>query len=167
MKNIELLAPAGDQESLIAAVQNGANAIYLGGTMFNARAFAKNFDKEQLKWAVEYAHERNVRIFVTDNTLFSDEDFTELTAYLDYLYEINADALIIQDIGLFHFVKNRYKDFEVHISTQASCMNKEAVTYFEKHGANRVVLARENTIEEIKEICDSLCLLHCVFSAAR
>lgn len=158
MKNIELLAPAGDQESLIAAIQNGANAIYLGGTMFNARAFAKNFDKEQLKWAVEYAHERNVRIFVTVNTLFGDEDFEELTEYLDYLYEINADALIIQDIGLFHFVKRRYMDFEVHISTQASCMNKEAVAYFQRHGADRVVLARENTIEEIKEICDSTSL---------
>ncbi len=158
MKNIELLAPAGDQESLIAAIQNGANAIYLGGTMFNARAFAKNFDKEQLKWAIEYAHERDVRIFVTVNTLFGDEDFAELTKYLDYLYEIGADALIIQDIGLFHYVKNRYKDFEIHISTQASCMNKDAVKYFEEQGAHRVVLARENTIDEIKEICFSTSL---------
>ena len=72
MKNIELLAPAGDKESLIAAIQNGANAIYLGGTMFNARAFAKNFDKEELLWAVEYAHLRNVKIFVTVNILYSN-----------------------------------------------------------------------------------------------
>lgn len=158
MKNIELLAPAGDTESLIAAIQNGANAIYLGGTLFNARAFAKNFDNEQLKWAIDYAHERNVRIFVTVNTLFSDNDFDSLIEYLDYLYEIGADALIIQDIGLFHFVKNRYKDFEIHISTQASCMNKDAVAYYERHGAHRVVLARENTIDEIKEICQSTSL---------
>ena len=70
MRNIELLAPAGDQESLIAAVQNGANAIYLGGTLFNARAFAKNFDHEQMKWAVEYAHLHHVKIYVTVNTLY-------------------------------------------------------------------------------------------------
>ncbi len=158
MKNIELLAPAGDQESLIAAIQNGANAIYLGGTLFNARAFAKNFDNDQLKWAVQYAHGRDVKIFVTVNTLFNDDEFEDLIAYLDYLYSIQVDALIIQDIGLFHIVKERYKDFEIHMSTQATCMNKDAVAYYEKHGASRVVLARENTLEEIREITQSTSL---------
>lgn len=155
MKNIELLAPAGDQESLIAAIQNGANAIYLGGTLFNARAFAKNFDDEQIKWAVGYAHARNVRIFVTVNTLFKDSEFIDLISYIDRLYLYQVDALIIQDIGLFHIVKERYPDFEIHISTQASVMNDQAVSYFEKNGANRIVLARENSIEEIKNICKS------------
>lgn len=158
MKQVELLAPAGDQESLIAAIQNGANAIYLGGTLFNARAFAKNFDKEQLLWAVEYAHLRNVRIFVTVNTLYKDDEIKELIDYIDYLYQIQVDALIIQDIGLFNIVRHRYPDFEVHMSTQASVMNKYGVQYFEKRGAKRVVLARENTLEEIKEICASTSL---------
>ncbi|MEG0547685.1 MAG: U32 family peptidase [Coprobacillus sp.] len=155
MKNIELLAPAGDKESLIAAVQNGANAIYLGGTLFNARAFAKNFDSEELKWAVEYAHLRDVKIYVTVNTLYKDNEMDDLIEYIDYLYDIQIDALIIQDIGLFHIVKTRYPDFETHMSTQSSIMNTQAVEYFSKMGANRIVLARENTIEEIKAICQS------------
>ena len=158
MRKVELLAPAGDSESLIAAIQNGADAIYLGGTLFNARAFAKNFDNEQLKWAIEYAHLRNVRIFVTVNTLFKDEEFDELLTYIDYLYRIQIDALIIQDIGLFHLVRKYYPDFEVHMSTQASVMNSYGVRFFEEKGASRVVLARENTIEEIRKICSSTSL---------
>lgn len=158
MKKVELLAPAGDQESLIAAVQNGADAIYLGGTLFNARAFAKNFDKEQLLWAVQYAHLRGVRIFVTVNTLYRDDEFHELMEYIDYLYHIQVDAIIIQDIGLFDIVRNTYPDFEIHMSTQASIMNQYGAQYFEKRGAKRIVLARENTIEEIKEICSDTSL---------
>lgn len=158
MKKVELLAPAGDQESLIAAIQNGADALYLGGTLFNARAYAKNFDNEQLKWAVEYAHLRNVRIFVTVNTLFKDDEFDELLKYIDYLYHIQIDALIIQDIGLFSIVRKYYPDFEIHMSTQASVMNSQGVAFFEEQGAKRVVLARENTIDEIKKICASTSL---------
>lgn len=158
MKNIELLAPAGDKESLIAAIQNGANAIYLGGTMFNARAFAKNFDKEELLWAVEYAHLRNVKIFVTVNILYKDDEFSSLLEYIDYLYNIQIDALIIQDLGLCTMVRSFYPDFEIHISTQASVMNKYGVQFFEKIGASRVVLARENSVEEIQDICSSTSL---------
>lgn len=158
MKKIELLAPAGDQESLIAAIQNGANAIYLGGTLFSARAYAKNFTNEQLEWAVSYAHLREVKVYVTVNTLFRDDELKKLIQYIDYLYQIQVDALIIQDIGLFHAVRKRYPDFEIHISTQASVMNSQAVKYFEKYGASRIVLARENTIEEIQTICQSTSL---------
>ena len=155
MKTIELLAPAGDVDSFVAAVQNGANAIYLGGTVFNARAFAKNFDDEQLQWAVHYGHARGVKIYVTVNTLFKDEEFDELIQYIDKLYQYQVDALIIQDIGLFHLVKTRHPDFELHMSTQAAIMNQEAVRYFEEQGADRVVLARENTLEEIRAICQT------------
>lgn len=158
MTKVELLAPAGDQESLIAAVQNGADAIYLGGTVFNARAYAKNFDHEQLKWAVEYAHFRNVKIYVTVNTLYKDEEISELINYIDYLYDIQVDALIVQDIGLFDIIKARYSDFEIHMSTQASLMNAAGAQYFEKQGASRVVLARENNLEEIRNICQSTSL---------
>ncbi len=158
MKKIELLAPAGDTEAFIAAVQNGANAIYLGGTMFNARSFAKNFDNDELLWAVEYAHLRNVKIFVTVNTLYKDEEFEMLLEYIDYLYTIQIDALIIQDIGLCSIVHEIYPDFEIHMSTQASVMNKYGVKFFEKRGVSRIVLARENSIEEIQNICSSTSL---------
>lgn len=158
MKKVELLAPAGDQESLIAAIQNGANAIYLGGTIFNARAFAKNFDNEQLLWAVQYAHLRNVRIYVTVNTLYKDEEFSKLLEYIDYLYKIQIDALIIQDIGFFQIIHSIYPDFELHISTQASVMNQFGVQFFEEIGASRVVLARENSLEEVKAVCQNTSL---------
>lgn len=154
MKKIELLAPAGDRESLIAAIQNGADAIYLGGSFFNARAYAKNFDYDDLKWAVSYAHVRNVKVYVTVNTLYKDSEFVELMKYIDFLYDIQVDALIIQDLGLFHLVKKRYNDFEIHMSTQASVMNKYSADYFKNQGASRVVLARENTIDEIREIAE-------------
>lgn len=158
MPNIELLAPAGDRECLVAAIQNGADAIYLGGTLFNARAFAKNFDFDDLVWAIEYAHLRQVKIYVTVNTLYKDEEFEELINYIDRLYQMQVDALIVQDIGLFHVVRKRYPDFDVHMSTQASVMNVSGAQYFETQGATRVVLARENTIEEIQEICQNTSL---------
>lgn len=158
MQNIELLAPAGDFESLIAAIQNGANAIYLGGTHFNARAFAKNFDDEQMQEAIAYAHTRGVKIYVTVNTLYKDTEIPELLQYLDCLYDYQVDALIIQDIGLFSIVKKRYPDFEIHMSTQASIMNLHAAHYFEQQGASRIVLARENTLEEIENICKNTSL---------
>lgn len=154
MRKVELLAPAGDKESLIAAIQNGADAVYLGGSLFNARVFAKNFDLDDLKWAVEYAHIRKIKIYVTVNTLYKDSEFDDLIQYIDYLYDIQVDALIIQDLGLFNVVRNRYKDFEIHMSTQASVMNKYSAEYYRNYGASRVVLARENTLEEIKEIAD-------------
>ena len=89
------------------------------------------------------------------NTLYRDDEFAELIQYLDYLYHIQVDALIVQDIGLFHMIKKRYDDFEIHMSTQASIMNKAAAQYFYEQGASRIVLARENTLEEIQHICKS------------
>ncbi|WP_420885238.1 DUF3656 domain-containing U32 family peptidase [Candidatus Stoquefichus massiliensis] len=155
LKKIELLAPAGDQEAFVAAVQNGADAIYLGGTLFNARAFAKNFDDQQLKWAIAYAHCHNVKVYVTVNTLYQDKEFNELLRYIDCLYNNQVDALIVQDIGLFDVIQAVYPDFEIHMSTQSTIMNCSAVAYFEDMGASRIVLARENTLLEIQEICQS------------
>lgn len=155
MKTVELLAPAGDKESLIAAVQNGANAVYLGGNQFSARASAKNFDYDEITWAVQYAHLREVKIYVTVNTLYKDEEFDELLSYIDFLYRIQVDALIIQDIGLCYIVRRLYPDFDIHMSTQASVFNHHGVLFFQELGVKRVVLARENTIEEIKSICQN------------
>lgn len=153
MNKIELLAPAGSYEAFIAAVQNGANAVYLGGNIFSARAFATNFSNEEIIDAVKYAHLRNVRIYITVNTLLQDFQFDEVVEYLTFLYTAQVDALIIQDVGLVKIVKDHFPDFEIHMSTQASIHNSEGVKYFEELGIDRVVLARENTIEEINEIC--------------
>lgn len=158
MQNIELLAPAGSYEALVAAVQNGANAIYLGGNEFSARAFATNFNREELQAAVAYGHLRNVKIYVTVNTLYEDNQFEKLQDYLLFLQTIKVDALIIQDIGLMSFVKQYFPDFEIHMSTQTSIYNLSAVKYFEDAGVERVVLARENTLDEIADICQNTIL---------
>ena len=155
MQNIELLAPAGSYEALVAAIQNGANAIYLGGNEFSARAFATNFNREELQKAVDYSHLRNVKIYVTVNTLYEDNQFKQLHDYLLFLANINVDALIIQDIGLMDYVKKYFPQFEIHMSTQTSVHNLEGVKYFEEKGVDRVVLARENTVAEIKNICQN------------
>ncbi|MCD7894146.1 MAG: DUF3656 domain-containing protein [Erysipelotrichaceae bacterium] len=155
MKKIELLAPAGDKECFKAAVHSGADAIYIGGKAYSARKHASNFDNEDMKWAVEYAHVFGVKVYVTVNILYKDDEFTQVLSYIDFLYNIQIDALIIQDFGLFSLVHQIYPDFELHMSTQASIMNKQAAKFFEKKGAKRVVLARENTLNEIKEIIDN------------
>lgn len=155
VEDIELLAPAGSFEALIAAVQNGANAVYLGGQRYGARAFAHNFDYDDLKNAVEYCHLRNVKLYVTVNTLYDDDQIEEMLSYIDYLYEIDVDALIIQDMGLVNIVKDNYPDFEIHMSTQTSVRNYEGARYFEENGIDRVVLAREMNIEEISNICNN------------
>ena len=151
--SIELLAPAGDFDSLKAAIENGANAIYLGSKLFSARAFAKNFSLSEIKEAIDYAHLRDVRIFVTINVLYNDQDLPELIKLLDALYEYQTDALLIADIGLLKLVRHSYPDFEIHVSTQMTIHSLEAVHYFESLGVKRIVLSRENTIEEIKYIC--------------
>ena len=148
--SIELLAPAGDFDSLKAAIENGANAIYLGPKFFSARAFAKNFSLSEIKEAIDYAHLRDVRIFVTVNVLYNDQELPELIKLLDALYEYQTDALLIADIGLLKLVRHRYPDFEIHVSTQMTIHSLEAVHYFENLGVKRIVLSRENTIEEIK-----------------
>ena len=163
--SIELLAPAGDFDSLKAAIENVANAIYLGPKFFSARAFAKNFSLSEIKEAIDYAHLRDVRI---SYCLGIDEGLDvayritpsrtktqtpELIKLLDALYEYQTDALLIADIGLLKLVRHRYPDFEIHVSTQMTIHSLEAVHYFENLGVKRIVLSRENIIEEIKYIC--------------
>ena len=155
MKEVELLAPVGSFEALKAAVQNGANAVYLGGKDFSARASANNFDREELKDAVKYAHIRGVRVFVTTNTLIKQNELEDFIEYIKFLYDINIDALILQDIGAAMTIKKLLPDFELHASTQMVAHSLEDVKYLESVGFDRVVLARELNVEEIKNICDN------------
>lgn len=155
MRDIELLAPVGSFEALKAAVQNGANAVYLGGKDFGARASANNFDRDELKEAVKYAHIRGVQVFVTTNTLRKENEIENFLEYVKFLYDIDVDAIILQDIGMARLIKRELPDFELHASTQMVAHSLEDVKYLESVGFDRVVLAREVTVEEIKYICDN------------
>ncbi|MDR3597622.1 U32 family peptidase [Clostridium sp.] len=156
MNKIELLAPAGSMESLIAAINNGADAIYLGGNKFSARAYASNFDNETMQKAVDYAHSYNVKVYVTMNTLLKQNELKEALKYTGYLYEIGVDALIIQDIGLISLIRDVYPEFELHASTQMTIHNAEGALYFKEKGMERIVLSRELSIDEIKYISKDL-----------
>ena len=154
MRDVELLAPVGSFDALKAAVQNGANAVYLGGKDFSARASANNFDREELIEAVKYAHIRDVRVFVTTNTLIKQNEIEDFVEYAKFLYDIDVDALIMQDIGVAMLIHDLLPDFELHASTQMVAHSLEDVQYLESVGFKRVVLARELTVDEIKYICD-------------
>ena len=152
----ELLSPAGSMESLKAGIQNGADAIYLGGSSFGARAAATNFDNDELIEAVKYAKLRDVNIFVTVNTSIKETEIEDLISYTDFLYKIGVDAIILSDIGIAEVLRKRYPNMELHASTQISAHSLNDVLELKKVGFNRVVLARELSIEEIKEICDNV-----------
>lgn len=152
MKKVELLAPAGSMEALIAAVQNGCDAVYLGGSMFGARAFANNFDEEEMIEAIRYAHGYGVKVYVTMNTLIKEKEMTQALAYAKFLYEQNVDALIIQDLGFFDLVHQECPDFELHASTQMHIHNPQAIAFMKQAGAKRVVVPRETSIEEIAQL---------------
>ena len=146
MQDVELLAPAGSMEALIAAVQNGADAVYLGGMMFGARAFANNFTNEEMVSALQYAHSYGVKVYVTMNTLLFEEEMEEAFAYARFLYEHGVDALIIQDLGLFDLLHQSFPDLELHASTQMHIHNEAGITMMRDAGMKRIVLPRETTI---------------------
>lgn len=152
----ELLSPSGSMESLKAGIQNGADAIYLGGSSFGARAAATNFDNDELIEAVQYAKLRNVNIFVTVNTSIKETEIEELISYTDFLYKIGVDAIILSDIGIAEVLRKRYPNMELHASTQISAHSLNDVLELKQVGFDRVVIARELGIEEIKEICDNV-----------
>ena len=152
----ELLSPAGSMESLKAGIQNGADAIYLGGSSFGARAAATNFDNDELIEAVKYAKLRDVNIFVTVNTSIKETEIEDLISYTDFLYKIGVDAIILSDIGIAEVLRKRYPNMELHASTQISAHSLNDVLELKQVGFDRVVIARELGIEEIKEICDNV-----------
>ena len=148
----ELLCPAGNFEKMRAAILYGADAVYLASDMFGMRAAADNFTLEELSEAVKYAHERNVKIYVTVNTMPHTCEYERLKKYLLAYDEMGVDALIISDLGVISLAKEIIPNMEIHISTQASIVSARAATAFYNLGAKRVVLARELSLQEIKEI---------------
>lgn len=150
---VELLAPAGSREALVAAVENGANAIYLAGNAFGARAYASNFDREALREAIHFAHLRHVAIHVTVNTIVADEEMGPLRDYLRFLYEAGADAVLVQDLGVARVAHETVPDLPLHASTQMSVSSLEGVRALAELGFTRVVLARELSLKEIRHIC--------------
>ena len=150
---IELLAPAGSFEALKAAVEAGADAVYLAGEKFGARAYAENFAGEQLIKAVEFAHLRGVAIHVTVNTIIADEELDEFGEYLRFLRRANVDALLVQDLGAAALAKKFVPEIPLHASTQMTIHNSEGVKALAELGFTRAVLSRELTLDEIKKIC--------------
>ncbi len=152
MKKLELLSPAGDMERLKMAVNYGADAVYLAGTSFGMRSFAGNFTPEELPLAVKYAHERGVKCHVTVNTMPRNEEVVHLPEYLQQLDAAGVDALIVADLGAFTLAGKYAPHCERHISTQQSIANYECAQAWFDLGASRVVLARECSLEEVREI---------------
>lgn len=151
---IELLSPAGDAEKMKIAFLYGADAIYIGGQNYSLRANAKNFTLEEIKETVKYAHNLNKKVYVTVNIVFHDEDFQGLEDYLKYLDSVNVDAIIVSDIAVMNLWQKLNLKMELHVSTQASTLNKETARFYKELGATRVVLARECLKDNIKEIKD-------------
>ncbi|MCI7618308.1 MAG: DUF3656 domain-containing protein [Firmicutes bacterium] len=148
----ELLAPAGNMEALKAAISNGCDAVYLGMQKFGARAYSDNFDIESLKEAVRYAHLREVKIYVTMNTIVFQDEIEDMQRQLRELNEIGVDGVIVQDLAVFDYIVNSFTDMEAHCSTQMGIDDLEGTLLFKELGADRVVLAREVPIERVKEI---------------
>ena len=148
----ELLAPAGNMEALKAAISNGCDAVYLGMQKFGARAYSDNFDIESLKEAVRYAHLREVKIYVTMNTIVFQDEIEDMQRQLRELNEIGVDGVIIQDLAVFDYIVNSFTDMEAHCSTQMGIDDLEGTLLFKELGADRVVLSREVPIEKVKEI---------------
>lgn len=150
---IELLAPAGSFEALRAAVEAGADAVYLAGEKFGARAYAENFAGEQLLKAVEFAHLRGVAVHVTVNTIIADSELDEFAAYIKFLRRANVDALLVQDLGAASIAKAVAPEIPLHASTQMTIHNSEGVKALAELGFSRAVLSRELTLTEIEKIC--------------
>ena len=152
MNKPELLAPAGGPEALRTAVLYGADAVYLGGDRYGLRAKARNFDREQMRESIAYAHAHGVRVHVTVNIIAHNEHLEHLEEYLRQLQEDGVDALIVADAGIFQIARETIPEMELHLSTQASATNYRTVNFWHRQGAKRVVAARELSLEEIRQL---------------
>jgi putative protease len=151
MHKPELLAPAGSKEALIAAIENGADAVYFGGEAFGARHDA-GLSLEELKWAIDHTHINNAKAYVTVNTLIKDSEFKKIGEYIQFLCNAGADAVIVQDMGILKLLKDQLHQLPIHSSTQMTIHNSEGVQFLEDMGVKRVVLARELSLDEIRTI---------------
>ena len=161
---VELLSPAGEYNSFLGAINAGANAVYLAGNMYGARASAVNFSNEELIKAIKYAHLFGKKVYLTVNTLTKTEELDKLYDFLYPFYINGLDAVIVQDIGVFLYIKEMFKDLDIHVSTQAAVTSLYGAKFYESLGAKRVVLARELTLNEIKDITgagiETECFIH-------
>ena len=151
-QKVELLAPAGNPEGFYGAIHAGADAVYLAGNRFGARAYADNFTTEELVACIRYAHIWGRRVYLTVNTLVKESEFDELMPYLTPFYEAGLDGVIVQDIGVFCFIKEHFPDMELHVSTQMTLTGQYGAALLKKMGAVRIVPARELSLNELIEI---------------
>ena len=178
MKKTELLIPVGNKECLLAAIHNGADAVYLGGKKFGARAYSNNFDNQEMIEAIKLCHLYGVKIYVTVNTMIYNEEINEVLNYLNFLNANNVDAVIMQDNGLIELARKYIPDLEIHVSTQAHNHNEPAIKHYKELGCTRVVFDRESSLEAINNIktpiekevfvYGALCICYsgnCLFSA--
>ena len=149
----ELLAPAGSWEAMEGAIGAGADAVYVGGPLFGARAYAPNLSVEELCRAVDYVHLRKCRLYLTVNTLLKNKElFCQLEDYLSPLYQQGLDAVIVQDLGVFAFIRERFPDLAIHASTQMGITGVNSARMLEEAGAVRIVAARELSLGELRQI---------------
>ncbi|HHV72181.1 MAG TPA: U32 family peptidase [Clostridia bacterium] len=156
MQKPELLAPAGDLEKLKMAVLYGADAVYMGGTKYGLRAFANNFNLGQMEEGINFAHQHGVKVYVTVNIIPHNEDLVDLPNYLKLLSKLRVDAIIVSDPGVIRIAKETVPDLPLHLSTQANCTNWAAAKFWADQGISRIILARELSLKEIKEIRSKL-----------
>ena len=156
MKELELLAPAGSLKTLKAVIHAGADAVYLGGSMFGARAYARNFNEEELLEAIRFGHIHGRKIILAVNTLLKEYELGQLYDYLRPYYEAGLDAVIVQDMGVMEFVKTHFPNLPIHTSTQMTITNVEGARLLKEQGVERVVTAREMSLEEIQRIHDEV-----------
>lgn len=154
MKNFELLAPAGNFDKLKTALYFGADAVYVGGTAFSLRALSENFDREQMVEAIKYTHDLGKKIYVAVNILAKNSDFEGIEDYLLFLRDSGADAVILSDPGIVQLCNEKCKGLDIHLSTQSSTLNKYSAKFWAMQGVKRIVLARELTLKEVREIVD-------------
>ena len=152
----ELLAPAGSVEGMHAAVAAGADAVYMGGTLFGARAYAKNPAEEELKEAIDYVHLHEKKLYLTVNTLLKNRELQQqLYEYLAPFYERGLDAVIVQDLGVLEFIRTEFPDLPIHASTQMAVTGAQGAGLLKEAGASRIVTARELSLGEIRHIYDT------------
>lgn len=152
MKKVEILSPVGNMECLKAAIEAGCDAVYLGGNMFGARAFAGNFSNEELVEAIKYAHLYGVKVYLTVNTIIYENEVERFLDYIRFVHKNNIDAVIIQDIGMFDLLRRKFPNLELHASTQMHIHNFEGALLAKTLGFKRIVMARETPIEVIEKI---------------